>query len=857
MPKQLKILQTLLIFIILSCNSSIPKTTSLFPEKDFFLKSRFYKTNEKTTILPKPKNTKNTYQDFLLTAKVSFKNKLSHSVFHIKNHDELQKGYKITISPNKLAIEGLFFNKKIVVTNKLNQWHKIKILADGVQFHIYINEKKIFSFRDGDSRFGKIKTYTKEAQIQNLSIKKLNNNKTVTLNPQQAINSFEIVDKKLQLKLITTDKLISNPVTLKYDYKGQLWVIEMTGYMQLNNNKEFVNKPTGRISLLKDSNNDGIYDTRKTFLNNINTPRALTFFTDGILYADANNLYFIKKDKYDNPIGSSILIDPSYTSEENNVEHDSNALLRGIDNWIYSAKSTRRYKRVNNTWKIEKMKLRGQWGLSQDRYGRLFYTTNSRLVTADLHLPNLFMEKNIQYKHRLTTGFNSPVYSLINSPLNRGYKPNFLNSKGQLKKPTSVSGAVNYTAKNLPQKYHNSFIITEPSVNLIKALSIKENGSKITFQDMFKKTEFLRSYDRIFRPVDIKVAPDGALIFVDIYRGIIQDKGFLTDYLRKLSDHYHITNIMNLGRIYKIFDPTRPLDKITDLSKKNNIQLISLLGHHNQWWRIQAQNLLVESKNKTLKKRLIKNFLNTKNELTRIHTIWTLEGLGLMNEKLAVKFLIQKDNTPWVINHIFHSLKEQNHLDNSLLLQHIDKNLKHSPKFQHPYILQLLKKFNNNKGKELFKLQFKKNRNSHTNLNLLIGAMNPTKLQQKYNLQWPKHFKTNPIKNITNDKGYKLYKRHCSSCHGNQGEGLIGLAPHLKGSDWITNSKKRLIKTISNGLTGAIKINGKLYKNFGAMPSFKKILNNEDFATLVTTLRQMFGKKKNEITTEKEIEKFK
>ncbi len=44
--------------------------------------------------------------------------------------------------------------------------------------------------------------------------------------------------------------------------------------------------------------------------------------------------------------------------------------------------------------------------------------------------------------------------------------------------------------------------------------------------------EFLASTDERFRPVNLSLAPDGTLYVVDMYRGIIQHKGYMTEYLR-------------------------------------------------------------------------------------------------------------------------------------------------------------------------------------------------------------------------------------------------------------------------------------------------------------------------------------
>ena len=48
----------------------------------------------------------------------------------------------------------------------------------------------------------------------------------------------------------------------------------------------------------------------------------------------------------------------------------------------------------------------------------------------------------------------------------------------------------------------------------------------------YERGEFIASTDERFRPVYLSSAPDGTLYLVDMYHGIIQHKGYITEYLR-------------------------------------------------------------------------------------------------------------------------------------------------------------------------------------------------------------------------------------------------------------------------------------------------------------------------------------
>jgi hypothetical protein len=93
--------------------------------------------------------------------------------------------------------------------------------------------------------------------------------------------------------------------------------------------------------ILDDKNKDGVYDDRKVVIDSLVLPRAICLIENGILVAEPTNLWFyeIKNDQ----AGKRVLVDDKYT-EGGNVEHQPNGLLRAMDNWIYNAKSDKRYR---------------------------------------------------------------------------------------------------------------------------------------------------------------------------------------------------------------------------------------------------------------------------------------------------------------------------------------------------------------------------------------------------------------------------------------------------------------------------------------------------------------------------------
>jgi len=69
---------------------------------------------------------------------------------------------------------------------------------------------------------------------------------------------------------------------------------------------------------------------------------------------------------------------------ESNPEHTSNGLDYNLNNWLYSANSGDRFRYSDGELEEGSTHSRGQWGITQDDYGRLYTTTNSNWLFADL-----------------------------------------------------------------------------------------------------------------------------------------------------------------------------------------------------------------------------------------------------------------------------------------------------------------------------------------------------------------------------------------------------------------------------------------------------------------------------------------
>lgn len=88
-------------------------------------------------------------------------------------------------------------------------------------------------------------------------------------------------------------------------------------------------------------------------------------------------------------------------------------------------------------------------------------------------------------------------------------------------------------------------------------------------------------------------------------------------------------------------------------------------------------------------------------------------------------------------------------------------------------------------------------------------------------------------------RGKEVYGAYCVTCHMEQGEGIESVYPPLAKSDYLMADKKRSISTVLKGLSGEIKVNGKIYNM--DMTSFD--LTDQEVSDVLNYIRNSFGNK--------------
>jgi mono/diheme cytochrome c family protein/glucose/arabinose dehydrogenase len=459
------------------------------------------------------------------------------------------------------------------------------------------------------------------------------------LSPRDEMKTFKIAPG-YRVELVASEPLVHDPVAMTFDPDGRIWVCEMRGFMPDVDGKG-EKEPVGTISVLEDTDGDGVMDRSTVFLDKLVLPRGLCWTTDGLLVAENGKIWLC-------PIGEGLRCGDKKlicTYNPGNPEHSLNGLMPALDNWIYNAKEGIRLRKIGGQWVREATVARGQWGLTQDDYGYLVYNVNASLIRGDLvpcYSPNA---------HASNPWTNVALYKeqqvwpiRANPGINRGYLQSFLRPDGTMIEANANCGPVVYRGDNLPRELYGDVFINEPAGNLVRRqVFVQENGSKSS-RNAYDKAEFLASTDERFRPVNMYNAPDGTLYLVDMYRGIIQHGAFMTPYLRKQILDRGLDKPIGLGRIFRIVHETTQPHKPVALSKAKSAELVELLASTNGWHRDMAQQLLVQRNDLSVVAALEQLATTGSQPLGRLHALWALEGLNKLDTDLLFTLLADKDS---------------------------------------------------------------------------------------------------------------------------------------------------------------------------------------------------------------------
>ena len=478
---------------------------------------------------------------------------------------------------------------------------------------------------------------------------------TTPRSAEEEMKTFEVAPG-FRVELVASDPLVEDPVAMTIGPDGRLWVVEMRGFMA-NLDGKGEEEPIGRVVVLEDTDGDGKMDKRTIFQDGLVLPRAILLVGDGALIGAPPHLWYCRDKDGDGKADEKIELASNFGTVNNplrpelgNPEQEPNSPLWAVDNWIYFAHFTTKFRFDGGKWSTGLTTFRGQWGLTTDEDGHFFYNSNQDPLRVDI-LPSQYVGRNPSNPQ--SAGVNVQVHKdqlvwpiRVNPGVNRGYRDGILRDNYRLKEFTAACAPCIYRGGLFPAEFNGNAFICEPAGNLVKReIMTAENGS-LSCKEAYHEKEFLASTDERFRPVNLYVGPEGALYVVDFYRGVLQHRESFTSYLRKYIEDRGLHQPQHLGRIYRLVPEGNGPHEKPKLHQDTSAQLVHHLASANSWQRETAQRMLVERRDGSTVPALKEMAVSGQNWQGRLHALWTLDGLNGLDAATAMAGL--KDQDPKV-----------------------------------------------------------------------------------------------------------------------------------------------------------------------------------------------------------------
>jgi glucose/arabinose dehydrogenase len=472
------------------------------------------------------------------------------------------------------------------------------------------------------------------------------------MSPEESLKAFRL-PKGYRMELVVSEPMISEPVAIAWDGNARMYVAQMETYMQtVDTTGEHV--PTSRVMLLEDTDNDGKMDVSKVFIDKLMLPRML-LCVGGELLVNETDTYDIYAYKDTNGDGVADQKRPVYQlgkKAPGNLEHQRSGLDWNLDNWIYVTVDPVRFRYRNGVLKADTLPSgsNGQWGLTHDNYGRLFFSRGGGENAGSGFQINPAYGQ-LEFKDAYDDSTFGAVWPIIKTvDVQGGLKR--LREDTTLNHFTAGNGQSIFRGDRLPNTLVGDYLISEPVARIIRRAKVIHNEGKTTLVNAYDREEFIASRDMNFRAVNTYTGPDGCLYIVDMNRGIIQEGTWTgpDTYLRAQILRLGLDKNKQRGRIYRlVYDGMGRGPKPRMLDEPVS-QLITYLDHPNGWWRDNAQKEIVIRGDKSVVEALKQMasgeqgpLLKKPSALGRLHALWTLEGLEAISKDVLFKAFQDED----------------------------------------------------------------------------------------------------------------------------------------------------------------------------------------------------------------------
>ncbi len=386
--------------------------------------------------------------------------------------------------------------------------------------------------------------------------------------PEIERKSFIVADG-FEVNLFAADPLLHKPIQMNFDPQGRLWIAASETYPQIAPGQ----KANDKIIVLEDTDGDGRSDKTTVFADGLLIPTGVEPGDGGAYVAASTELLHLKDTDGDGKADESRVVLSGFGTED--THHILHTLRWGPDGMLYMNQSIYIHSHIETPhgvrrlnaggiWQFrpETMKLevfaRGfvnAWGHAFDDYGVSFATDGAGGEGINYVVPGA----------SYVTAFGA---ERILNGLNPG--------------SPKLCGLEIVSGRHLPDDWQGNLIANDFRGHRVCRYIVSEDGAGFTSRE---QVELIKSNHVAFRPIDVKMGPDGAIYIADWYNPIIQHGE--VDFRDPRRDHTH-------GRIWRVTAKNRPLVPRPKLVGATVPELLEHLKAPEQWTRHQAKRVLKE-----------------------------------------------------------------------------------------------------------------------------------------------------------------------------------------------------------------------------------------------------------------------
>jgi putative membrane-bound dehydrogenase-like protein len=469
--------------------------------------------------------------------------------------------------------------------------------------------------------------------------------------PAESLKLFKVADD-LKLDQVLAEPDVAQPVFLNFDERGRMWVVQYLQYpypagLKILSEDKFLRavydkvppppphhfKGLDKITIHESSRGDGVFDKHKTFIEGLNIVTSCVRGRGGVWMLNPPYLLFYPdKNNDDVPDGDPVVHLEGFGLED--THSCVNSLQWGPDGWLYAAQGSTvtghvrhygtneppvhsmgqliwRYHPETRRYEIFAEGGGNAFGLEIDAKGRVFSGHNGGDTRGFHYVQGGYLQK----------GFGK------HGPLSNPYAFGYFAAMKHPSVPRFTHNFVVYEGATLPEHYSGNIFGVAPLLNHVVVSDRFADRSSFQTKDLGHP---LTTTDTWFRPVDVKVGPDGGVYVADFYE----------DQIAHLRHHEGKIDRSN-GRIYRLSaKDAKPLGTF-DYGKSSTAELVALLRHPNKWHRRMALQLLGDRKDKSAIPLLRKMLAETGQ--SALEALWGLNLSGGFDDRLALETLDHAD----------------------------------------------------------------------------------------------------------------------------------------------------------------------------------------------------------------------